>query len=552
MKYLCASILLLATCGSAQRRDVPSAPRPASISWQSVPADSAFVYATERPFSQLPWPGNDDVGYVALGRRVHELEVQGVDARKQLPPYHAKVLEGLQLLGQDYKIDDAALDRMGIGAGSRLLIHTIGTSPVARIEVQRAEYLRPVLHTLFSKLKLDAVERQWQGRPYWEFSQENYTVLLILGDSELIAALSWQGDPALLVSSLMSPTKEPVDRAQVLARISDRTETGDYIGYIDSAVSLKLFMQFVTSRVAMTPRKKSVAEQATCDRELADMVSAVPRFWMSGTISRQRARGILFVDLEASWAQSLQAMLRPSPVAKGHTGKTPFARFSMGLDVGRALSHLRNVLTSLSESSYQCADYKSLSASAVLWKKSVQALSLSPLAGLSGVSGVIQSRHFDTQDNLELQALMTIAHASPDSLFNLMRLIPQARLPANLLKGAAAVPFFVQPLSELGPTEIAIGENALGITVGMAKELREQLAANETDDSTLLSLHLGPGVFALEEEDQKLEGVYDQGLVDALFEIMEGGIVPNMNSAALAVRSTALGVELRYEMNTSD
>ncbi len=550
--FYLSSILVLVACGSAQPRHSEPANRPPNVAWNYVPHDTAFVYATIVPFAELPWPGNDDAGYVALGKRVQELEVQGVHARKQLPEIKAQMLLALELLGQDYKINANALEGIGVGAQSRLLMYEAGANLIGRIEVARPEVLRPHLLSLFERLELSPVERLWNGKSYWEFSAENYSVLVSLQGHALSAALVWIGEPEQVLASFMVPAKNPVDRATVFESISKRTKLGDYVGYLDSAASIRAALRIGEQMMEGNADKKNAKAREICASEWSELVSAIPRFWLSGSVSKSAATGLLFTDLRSDLVQSLRKMIRPAPLDQA-LRKAPIGSFSVGIDVGRALGHSRNALASLATQEYECKELKELSEQAGLWSKSVQTLSLTPFSGFSGMAGLIQERHVDARGNLEVKALMTMAHSSPASLFSLLRLIPGAKLPDSPKVGAPPVRFFLEQFAQLGPTDVAIGKTALGITVGMGDELTKALAGAGSDEPVLFYLWLGPALFAeLDEEATDVDGVYDSGLASALGEIDEGGVVADMASVEVMMEVTSLGVELRYEVRSGD
>ncbi len=543
-------VLVFAACGTAHPRHTTPANRPPNSAWNYVPHDTAFVYATVVPFAELPWAGND-AGYGALGRRVHELEVQGVDARRQLPEMKAKMLLALELLGQDYTIDGSALDRLGVGAQSRLLIYGAGANPIGRVEVAKPKLVRSHLLALFERLELSPKERLWQNKPYWEFSAANYSVLVALSTSELSAALVWIGEPEEVLPAMMAPAVEPVDRTSVFESISERTTLADYVGYVDSAESIRVLLRVGEHFPKGATKTKTPQEREVCATEWGQLVSAVPRVWLSGSASEDSHRGLIFTDLRPDWVQALRKMIRPVPLDEA-LRKAPVGSFSMGLDVGRALGHTRNALASFATQTYACKELKELAEQAPTWSKSVQGVSLTPLAGFSGLAGLVKEYQVDPRGNLEVKGFLTVAHASPAALFNLLRLVPGATLPDSLKVGAVPVRFFLEELSSLGPTDVGVGKTALGVTVGMGKELTKALAGQGSEKPVLFHMWLGPALFDEPDEDQAdVEGVYDPGLASALVKIDEGSIVVDVTSVEVFMEVTSLGVELRYELRAA-
>lgn len=546
MKYLCLSIFLVCACGSSQRPTTSAEEnvRAPSVSWSFIPKDSPFVYATVGAFSALPWPGNDEDGYVALGKRVAELEVQGVNARKQLPDYEGKVLRGLELLGKNFRVSDSDLDRLGVGSESRLTVYGVGLNVAARIEISQPRVLEGHLATLFAELELGGVEKTLNGVPYWEFVQEKYTVFVALLPSELVAGLRWQGDAKPLLASLLGPPVNEVDPTAVLKNISQRVEVGEYVGYVDVVGAARGFSDM---SAGANPTEKSPEQTTACRSEQDWMASAVPQLWFSGSVDKERAHGLLFADLSARTVTSLKKMMRPVPQIVQSSKDTPLLSFSLGLDVGLAIGHTRMLLNELARKDFACDDLKSIPPLASTWGTSVKTLGMTPLAGLTGVSGVLQSRHFDPRGNLEAKGILAIAHASPASLLNLLRLVPDAKIPASLAVGAAPAPFYIKEMEVLGPTSIALGTDAMGITVGMPSELSKTLAKPVGGEAKLLHLYFGSELLEDDDEEEgEVDGVYDEAMAEAILAIDEG-LFPNLHSTEMTIRAVDRGVEIRFE-----
>jgi hypothetical protein len=520
------------------------ASRPPSISWSFIPQNSPYVYATVGAFSELPWPGNDAVGYGKLGERVAELEVQGVDARKQLPEYEGKVLRGLELLGRNFRIDDADLERLGIGSNSRLTVYGVGLNVAARIEVAQPDVLRGHLESLLAELKLGGTRKNLNGAPYWEFEREDYTVFVALLRAELVAGIRWQGGAEPLLASLLGPAVNQVDPAVVFANISKRTEIGEYVGYVDFVALTRDFWQIASEE---EPESKSPEQSAACRDEQDWMASAVPQLWFSGSVDAEKTHGLLFADLSPELVKKLRRMMRPVPAIQRNDKTPPLASFSVGLDMGLLMGYSRSLLDDLGLKEFACKELKSISSTASEWSAGVKSLAMTPLAGLTGVSGVLQSRKFDQAGNLEAKGVLAIAHASPASLLNVLRLVPEAKLPASLVAGSAPVPFYIKEFALLGPTMIALGDDAMGIAVGMSDELSATLAKPVTGEPELFHVYMGREFMQEDdEEDGGVDGVYDEAMAEAILAI-GNGLLPEIDSTEFTVRAAELGIEMRFE-----
>lgn len=549
MKYVYLSFVLLCACGSTQRATTSREPslRPPSISWSFVPKDSPYVYATIGAFSELPWPGNDAVGYGKLGERVAELEVQGVNARKQLPEYEGKVLRGLELLGQKFRIGDADLERLGIGSKSRLTVYGVGLNVAARIEVAQPEVLQKHLDSLLPELELGGTKKTRKGAPYWEFEREDYTVFLALRREELVAGIRWQGGAEPLLTSLLGPAVNEVDPVAVLKKISKRAEVGEYVGYLDFVALTRGFSQISTESDSQSQSPQQIA---VCRDEQDWMASAVPQLWFSGSVDDETAHGLLFADLAPDLVKKLKRMVRPVPAIQRNDKAPPLASFSVGLDMGLLMGYSRSLLNDLARKEFACDELKTISSTASEWSAGVQSLGMTPLAGLTGVSGVLQSRKFDQAGNVEAKGVLAIAHASPASLLNLLRLVPEAKLPASLVAGSAPVPFYLKEFAPLGPTVIALGKDAMGIAVGMSDELSATLAKPVTGEPELFQVYMGRELLQDDEElDGEVDGVYDEAMAEAILAI-GSGLWPEIDSTEFTIRAAELGIEMRFEART--
>ena len=188
------------------------------------------------------------------------------------------------------------------------------------------------------------------------------------------------------------------------------------------------------------------------------------------------------------------------------------------------MNYTQSLLSDLSKGTYKCSYLKSLTTLSGTYADGLQKIGLSPLAQLKGMAGIIESRELDEHGNLTMKALMTLGHSSPISLFNLMRVLPDTKLPDSLELGAAPVRIFSRALSTLGPTNIAMGESSIGITVGMSNELRRVLASKVVK-GPLFSMVVSDELLALfSEVESSIDGVFDPHLTAAIVDIISGSL----------------------------
>ncbi len=522
MKRLWIVLVFLSACGSSPKA-LPQKPKPAlrapSKSWQFVPQQSAFVMASIAPLATMQWFGNDPA-YVQLGTRIAELELQGVNARKQLPASEKLSLRVLEQFGNNFQISAQDLENLGIGASSRGLFYEVDGNFVARVEIAKPEVVRPNLLELFTLLELTAEKQSYQGSAYWEFRLLDGDIRIVVGlrAKELVGALVWTGGTQKVLESMYQVSDTPMNYQELRAQLSKRMKVGDTIGVLDTARSVRLFLKLVDYVAVKEGGEEIVEKGGACDREFAAMVSGVPRVWFSWE-EGGRGGGVFF-ELASHLIPGLEKISHSVPQAK-IAGEKPFGSISLGVDLGILMRYARIALLGMSKTDYQCSYLKEFSAKSATMAQSLQALSFSPFAAVKGMALVVESRTEDERGNVEVKALLTVGHASPLSLLQLLRALPGSNLPVSLEKGADPVRGVIGALSSFGPTDFARGEASLGLSIGMSKELRETLD-REANTGPLFSMSISPQLNALVTGGAGVEGVFDALLETAILDIRDG------------------------------
>lgn len=458
-----------------------------------VPADSPYLFAMLDPVPQV-------VRRQTYASMDHKLELErerlsDVGADRSALPVKDRLLLALfdELEGKD--MDNWGRE-LGFDPNGRFVLYGLSIWPVLRIATASDARLRQVIANIIAKSGAPAVKHTLRGREYWQLGTDKYSVVISVGDREVVGAML--PTPALaqylpIVLGLERPKRSLNDDNKLGELVRRYRFLPTMLGYIDAKIAADILAQRAAStnteldrplRTAMGPVPQ------TCRDDLDRIVALAPRVVFGyRRLDVKGMQATFVVEMPPAITAALQRLRVSVPDLEPGLGERALIKFGIAAKLDELLPLLEDLSRHVHDRPFQCSWFAALNEAATKLGALVDRPLPPPLVGFRGVSFVLEDMT-KNPTNPRGHAVIVGDHAS-DLLALALKLLPG-------MAGTTIVPdgrpvqlplaTLGAPASVLGYAATRVDRTAIAVGPNSATDVVEALQLPLPQHSPLMSM----------------------------------------------------------------
>jgi len=500
------AILLFTVPGCGKDEGEPAPGSSSNTLLSHVPAATPFLAANMQPtpdevidsFLQKASP-------VLLTAQAELVKIRTrLESRPDTAGPGSKLLLAL-LQELDGKLNRPGLESLGFDLQSHKVVYGLGPFPVVRVSVLDAAGLKNTVKRILDKAGIEAPELNYQGQPFWRLAGPPSSghhraevhgglYIAILQDHFAIGLFPVSAEPQLLPLFLGLQKPETSDAESRLAGINaEYGFTPYFTGTLNLPLLAEEFLRPDSLLAGILKEAGATALQSLsqeCKNEFRGLANRVPRLVAGATELTPDSIGVEYVvETHPEMAKQLVALVADMPMAAA--ASSAMLEIAFGMKPGPARDFLREQMSAIAQSPYQCEHLQKLNDFAVETTAKLEQPMLPLINNFRGIRASVNQFSVDQTMPETTEGLLALHVEQPEMFVGMAQMFLPDLAGLKLVKGDPPVRIPASLIPVPGITAFAaLSDSAIGISVGAGEEdgLIPYLQRKESNEGTFLSV----------------------------------------------------------------